>query len=136
MYAHAFIHNNHILMLTDPINSELLYQLWTNIGVICCYILSAIYNILSTIWSINQINIPALWIFIGVIIYNINLFRLINTLREAEHDITILKLNDKRITEILVNRDDYLEDYIKEAEYELSNIKKDMYIYTKKGWRN
>jgi len=123
-------------MLTDPINSELLYQLWTNIGVICCYILSAIYNILSTIWSINQINIPALWIFIGVIIYNINLFRLINTLREAEHDITILKLNDKRITEILVNRDDYLEDYIKEAEYELSNIKKDMYIYTKKGWRN
>lgn len=136
MYAHAFILNNQILVLTDPINSDLLYKLWTNIGVICCYILSAIYNILATIWSINQVNIPALWVFIGLIIYNINLLRLINTLREAEHDITILKLNDKRITEILVNRDDYLEDYIKEAEYELSNIKKDMYIYTKKGWRN
>jgi len=136
MYAHAFILNNQILMLTDPINSELLYKLWTNLGVICCYILSAIYNILSTIWSINQINIPALWIFIGVIIYNINLFRLINTLREVEYSITILKLNDKRITEILVilvNRDDYLEDYIKEFEYELQNIRKDMYKYTKKG---
>ena len=131
MYAHAFIHNNQILMLTDPLNSELLYQLWTNIGVICCYILSAIYNILYTIWSINQVNIPALWIFIGVIIYNINLVRLINTLKAAEDDITILKLNDKRITDILVNRDDYLEDYIKEAEYELRNIKKDMYKYTK-----
>ena len=131
MYAHAFIHNNHILMLTDPINSELLYQLWTNIGVICCYILSAIYNILSTIWSINQINIPALWIFIGVIIYNINLVRLINTLKEAEDDITILKLNDKRIIDLFVNRDAYLEDYIKATEYELRNIKKDMYKFKK-----
>jgi anti-sigma-K factor RskA len=56
-----------------------------------------------------------------------------NTLREAEYSITILKLNDKRITEILVNRDDYLEDYIKEIEYEFQNIKKDMYKYTKKG---
>ena len=132
MYAHAFILNNQIIMLSDPINSEFLYQLWTNLGVICCYILSAIYNILYTLWSINQVNIPGLWIFIGVIIYNINLFRLINTLREAEYSITILKLNDKRITEILANRDDYLEDYIKEAEYELSNIKKDMYKYIKK----
>jgi hypothetical protein len=118
-------------MLTDPINSELLYQLWTNIGVICCYILSAIYNILSTIWSINQINIPALWIFIGVIIYNINLVRLINTLKEAEDDITILKLNDKRIIDLFVNRDAYLEDYIKATEYELRNIKKDMYKFKK-----
>ena len=132
MYAHAFILNNQIIMLTDPINSEFLYKLWTNLGVICCYILSAIYNILYTLWSINQVNIPGLWIFIGVIIYNINLFRLINTLREAEHDITILKLNVKRITDLFVNRDDYLEDYIKETEYELRNIKKDMYKYIKK----
>lgn len=131
MYAHAFILNNQILMLTDPINSELLYKLWTNLGLICCYILSAIYNILYTLWSINQVNIPALWIFIGVIIYNINLVRLINTLKVVEHDIEILKLNDKRITDLFVNRDAYLEDYIKATEYELRNIKKNMYKFTK-----
>ena len=106
MYARAFVYNNNqIFMLTDPINSELLYQLWSNFGVICCYILNAIYNILYTIWSINQVSIPALWIFIGVIIYNIYLVRLINTLKEAEDDIAILKLNVKRITDLFVNRD-------------------------------
>ena len=131
MYARAFVHSNQILLLTDPINSELLYQLWTNIGSICCYILSAIYNILATIWSINQVDIPALWIFIGVIIYNINLVRLINVLKEAEDDIGILKLNINRITTLFANRDDYLDDYIKATEYELRNIKKDMYNYKK-----
>lgn len=131
MYARAFIHNNQIFMLTDPINSELLYQLWGNIGVICCYILNAIHNMLSTLWSINQVFIPALWIFIGVIIYNIYLVRLINTLKEAEDDIAILKLNVKRITDLFVNRDDYLDDYIKSTEHELKNIKNDMYKYTK-----
>jgi hypothetical protein len=132
MYARAFIQNNNqIFMLTDPINSELLYQLWSNLGIICCYILNAIYNILYTIWSINQVSIPALWIFIGVIIYNIYLVRLINTLKEAEDDIAILKLNVKRITDLFVNRDDYLDDYIKSTEHELRNIKNDMYKYTK-----
>jgi hypothetical protein len=120
-------------MLTEPINSELLYQLWTNIGVICCYILSAIYYILSTLWSINQVNIPALWVVIGLIIYNINLLRLINTLQVVEHDIDILKLNDKRITDLFVNRDDCLDDYIKATEYELRNIKRHIYKFNKKG---
>jgi hypothetical protein len=132
MYARAFVYNNNqIFMLTDPINSELLYQLWSNLGIICCYILNAIYNILSTLWSINQVFIPALWIFIGVIIYNIYLVRLINTLKEAEDDIAILKLNVKRITDLFVNRDDYLDDYIKSTEHELRNIKNDMYKFTK-----
>jgi hypothetical protein len=132
MYARAFIHNNQIFMLTDPINSELLYQLWSTLGVICCYILSAIYNILYTLWSINQVNIPALWVFLGLIIYNINLLRLINTLKVAEEDIAILKLNINRITDLFVNRDDCLDDYIKATEYELRNIKKHIYKYNKK----
>jgi len=132
MYARAFIHNNQIFMLTDPINSELLYQLWSTLGVICCYILSAIYNILYTLWSINQVNIPALWVFLGLIIYNINLLRLINTLKVAEGDIAILKLNINRITDLFVNRDDCLDDYIKATEYELRNIKKHIYKYNKK----
>jgi hypothetical protein len=131
MYARAFIHSNQILLLTDPIDVELLYQLWTNIGSICCYILSEIYNILSTIWRINQVDIPALWIFIGVIIYNINLVRLINILNAAEEDIGILKLNVNRITTLFANRDDYLDDYIKATEYEVRNIKKDIYKYAK-----
>jgi hypothetical protein len=131
MYARAFIHSNQILLLTDPIDVELLYQLWTNVGSICCYILSAIYNILSAIWRINQVNIPAIWIFIGVIIYNINLIRLINILNVAEDDIGILKLNVNRITTLFANRDDYLDDYIKAAEFEVRNIKKDMCKYTK-----
>jgi hypothetical protein len=132
MYARAFVHSNQILILTDPINSELLYQIWSYVGSICGYILVAIYNILCAIWSINQVNIPALWIFIGVIIYNINLVRLINILKTAEDDIGILKLNINRITTLFANRDDYLDDYIKATEYELRNIKKDMYKYTKK----
>ena len=132
MYVRAFIHSNQILLLTDPINSELLYQLWSNIGSICCYILSAIYNILATIWSINQVDIPALWIFIGVIIYNINLVRLINILKVAEDDIEFLKMNVTRTTTLFANRDAYLDDYIKSIEYELRNIKKDIYNYKKK----
>ena len=131
MYARAFVHSNQLLLLTEPVNSELLYQLWTYIGSICCSILSAIYNMLSTLWSINQADMPDLWIFIGVIIYNINLVRLINTLKVAEDDIAILKLNVNRITDLFMNRDDYLEDYIKATDYELRNIKKDMYKYTK-----
>lgn len=131
MYARAFIHSNQILLLTDPIDSELLYKLWSYIGSICCYILSAIYNILCAIWRINQVNIPALWIFIGVIIYNMNLVRLINILKAAEDDIAFLKINVSRTTTLFANRDDYLDDYIKATEYELRNIKKDIYNYKK-----
>ena len=131
MYARAFIHSNQILILTEPINGELLYQLWTYIGSICCSILNAIYNMVSTFWRINQDDIPTLLIFIGVLIYNINLVRLINVLKVAEDDISILKLNVNRITTLFANRDDYLDDYIKAAEHELRNIKKDMYKYTK-----
>ena len=132
MYARPFIHSNQILLLTDPIDSELLYKLWSYIGSICCYILNAIYNILATIVArINPVDIPTLGLFIGVIIYNINLVRLINILKVAEDDIGILKLNINRITTLFANRDDYLDDYIKATEYELRNIKKDICNYKK-----
>lgn len=131
MYVRAFIHSNQILLLTDPIDSELLYKLWSYIGSICCYILSAIYNILCAIWRINQVHIPALWIFIGVIIYNMNLVRLINILKAAEDDIAFLKINVTRTTTLFANRDDYLEDYIKATDHELKNIKKYICNYKK-----
>ena len=131
MYVRAFIHSNQILLLTDPIDSELLYKLWSYFGSICCYILSAIYNILALLWSINQVNIPALWIFLGVLIYNINLVRLINILKAAEDDIAFLKINVTRTTTLFANRDDYLDDYIKATEHELRNIKKYICNYKK-----
>jgi hypothetical protein len=86
-------------------------------------------TICNTIWSIHQVDIPAVWIWIGVIIYNINLVRLLNHLKEAEDDIKILKLNMNRITNLFANRDDYLDDYIKATSSELINIKKDIYKY-------
>jgi hypothetical protein len=131
MYVRAFIHSNQILLLTDPIDSELLYKLWSYIGSICCYILNAIYNILATIGRINPVDIPTLCLFIGVIIYNINLVRLINILKVAEDDIAFLKINVTRTTTLFANRDDYLDDYIKATEHELRNIKKYICNYKK-----
>jgi len=131
MYVRAFIHSNQILLLTDPIDSELLYKLWSYFGSICSYILSAIYNILATIWHFNQVDIPTLCLFIGVIIYNINLVRLINILKAAEDDIAFLKTNVTRTTTLFANRDDYLDDYIKATEHELKNIKKYICNYKK-----
>jgi hypothetical protein len=130
MYARAFIHsNNQIILLADPIDVELLYQLWTNIGYVCCYILGVIYNTLYTIWYSNYVNIPALWICIGVVMYNIYLVHLINQLNVAEEDIKVLKLNINRITNLFAHRDDHLDDYIKATEYELRSIKKEIYKY-------
>lgn len=100
-------------------DSELLYQVWVNIVSIC-------YNI---IWSINQVDIQAVWLFIGLLIYNIVLVCILNQLKEAEEDIKILKLNINRITDLFVNRDDYLDDYIKATSADLINIRKDIYKY-------
>ena len=137
MYARPFIHSNQILLLTDPIDSEFLYQLWTNIGVICWCILKIVYNVLYTIWYNIPVecitayikSIPPLWLCIGFIMYNIYLIRLINQLKVAEDDIVILKINITRITNLFANRDDYLDDYIKATGQELINIKKEIYKY-------
>jgi hypothetical protein len=138
MYARPFIHdNNQILLLTDPINSELVYQVWTNLGSICCCILKIVYNVLYTIWHNIPVecittyinNIPPLWLCIGFIMYNIYLIYLIIQLKAAENDIVVLKINITRITNLFAYRDDHLDDYIKATEQELLNIKKEIYKY-------
>jgi len=137
MYARPFIYSNEILLLTDPINSELLYQVWSNLGVICWCILKIVYNVLYTIWNNIPVecitayikSIPPLWLCIGFIMYNIYLIHLINKLKAAEEDIVILKINITRITNLFAYRDDYLDDYIKATEQELVNIKKEIYKY-------
>lgn len=135
MYARPFIHSNQILLLTDPINSELLYQLWSNLGVICCCILKIVYNVLYTIWYNIPVEcitayiktIPQAWLCIGFMIYNIYMIRLLSKLTVAEEDIAILKINITRLNNLFANRDDYLDDFVKATEHEFLNVKKEIY---------
>ena len=132
MYARPFDSNPLILF-----DAELLYQIWTNIGVIFWGILNIVYNVLYIIWYNIPIecitayikSIPPAWLCIGFMMYNMYLFRLINQLKAAEDDIVILKINITRMTNLFANRDDYLDDYIKATDQELLHIKKEIYKY-------
>lgn len=110
MYARTFIHsNNQILLLADPIDKEILYQLWSNIG-------SYMSNTLGNPWVMIFILV--------VIIYSIVLIRLINHIRVLDKDIAMTKTNIHHIIDLIANRDDYLDDYIQATQKELRKIKK------------
>lgn len=106
MYARTFIHsNNQILLLADPIDKEILYQLWSNIGS----------YILGKQWVIIFILV--------VIVYTIMMIRLINHIRVLDKDIAMTKTNINHIIDLIANRDDYLDDYIQATQKELRKIK-------------
>jgi len=135
MYARPFIYNNQIILLTDPINREFVYQFFINVGVLCCYVLNIVYNVLYTIcyhFPIENIMtyISPMWLgIVFIIMYNIYLFRLINQLKAVEDDILNIKINITRITNLFANRDDYLDAYIKATDNEFLQIKKEIYKY-------
>jgi len=135
MYARPFIHNNQIILLTDPINREFVYQFFINVGVLCWRVLNIVYNVLYTIcyhfpFENIMTYIPSIWLGIGfIIIYNIYLFHLRNQLKAVEDDILNIKINITRITNLFANRDDYLDDYIKATDNEFLHIKKEIYKY-------
>lgn len=120
MYARPFINSsNQILLLTDPIDIEFLYQLWGKFVSMCCYIWDALDH-------------PSVIIcVIGVIIYNIILIRIINHIKAIDEEIALIKTNITHITNIFVDLDDYLEDFINTTNKELKNIKIDVYKYKK-----
>ena len=117
MYARPFIHSsNQILLLTDPIDIEFLYQLWG--------------KFVSYIW--DALDHPSVIIcIIGVIIYNIILIRIINHIKAIDEEIALIKTNINHITNIFVDLDDYLEEYINATNKELKNIKIDIHKYKK-----
>jgi hypothetical protein len=106
MYARTFIHsNNQILLLADPIDKEILYQLWSNIGS----------------FTLGMLGNP--WVILVVIVYTIVLIRLINHIRVLDKDIAMTKTNINHIVDLIANRDDYLDDYIQATQKELRKMK-------------
>lgn len=103
MYARTFIRsNNQILLLADPIDKEILYQLWSNIG---------------------SFTLGNPWVILVVIVYTIVLIRLINHIRGLDKDIAMIKTNINHIVDLIANRDDYLDDYIQATQTELGKMK-------------
>ncbi len=55
--------------------------------------------------------------------YNIILIRIINHIKAIDAEIESIKTNINHITNIFVDLDDYLEEYINSTNAELKNIK-------------